>query len=64
MSGRRSRSPHGTRKIGGKFYLLAGRTGSKQWAESEAAEIRRRGNLVRIVKLSEWDFMIYAFPKD
>lgn len=52
----------GQRTIDGKVYQQGGRvTGlnAKAVAESEAAEKRARGKLVRLVKLSSVDYLIY-----
>lgn len=50
----------GIRIINGREYLLSGRAGSKESAESEATAIRRRGKLVRIIRLRESDYLIYS----
>lgn len=52
----------GQRTIGSRVYVLGGRcTGlnAKALAEAEAAAKRARGKLVRIIKLSNVDYMIY-----
>ena len=52
----------GQRTIAGKVYTLGGRaTGlnAKVVAESEAATKRARGKLIRLVKLSNVDYLIY-----
>lgn len=52
----------GQRTIDGKVYSLGGRaTGlnAKTIAQSEAAAKRKRGKLVRLVKLSNVDYLIY-----
>lgn len=52
----------GQRTIDGKVYQQGGRvTGlnAKAVAESEAAAKRARGKLVRLVKLSNVDYLIY-----
>lgn len=52
----------GQRTIGGRIYTLGGRaTGlnAKAVAESEARSKRANGRLVRIIKLSNTDYMIY-----
>lgn len=44
------------------MYVLGGRTvglNAKAVALSEAAAKRKRGKLVRIIKLSELDYLIY-----
>lgn len=51
----------GTRHINGKYYLLAGRVSSKESAMSEAHAIRKQGKLARIIKLHDFDYMIYEF---
>lgn len=52
----------GQRTINGRVYVLGGRaTGvnAKAVAKSEAESKRQRGKLVRLVKLSEFDYLIY-----
>ncbi len=52
----------GQRTIDGKVYRLGGRiTGidAKGGAAAEASAKRRAGKLVRIVKVSNFDYMIY-----
>lgn len=52
----------GQRTINGSVYILGGRTtglNAKAVAQSEAAEKRKRGKLVRIIKLSNVDYLIY-----
>lgn len=52
----------GQRTIDGKVYSLGGRaTGlnAKAVAQSEAAAKRKRGKFVRLVKLSNVDYLIY-----
>lgn len=54
----------GTRYINGKFFLLGGRvTGlnAKTTAESEANAKRARGKIVRLIKVSNHDYLIYEF---
>lgn len=50
----------GTRYIGGREYLLCGRVDSKEHAGSEAADLRKYWAHVRIIKLSDWDYMLYV----
>lgn len=45
--------------IDGKEFLLAGRTNSKESAKSEKAALLKSHAIVRIIKLNDWDFMIY-----
>lgn len=52
----------GTRYINGKYYLLAGRSASKENAQAHATYMRQQGWLVRIIRLCAWDYMIYRFP--
>ncbi len=52
----------GQRTINGRVYVLGGRTvglNAKAVALSEAAAKRKRGKLVRIIKISELDYLIY-----
>ncbi|WP_155293137.1 hypothetical protein [Comamonas testosteroni] len=52
----------GQRVIGGRVYSLGGRvTGlnAKELAQQEASAKRAAGKLVRIIKLSELDYLIY-----
>lgn len=52
----------GQRTINGKVYTLGGRVtclNAKAIAESEADCKRARGKLVRLIKLSNVDYMIY-----
>lgn len=52
----------GQRVIGGKVYNLGSRVtgwGAKAIAALEAEAKRARGKLVRVIKLSEFDFLIY-----
>ncbi len=52
----------GQRTIAGKVYTLGGRaTGlnAKEVAQAEAKTKRQRGKLVRLVKLSTVDYLIY-----
>lgn len=54
----------GQRVIEGRVYSLGGRAvglNAKRIAQSEAAAKRATGKLVRIIKLSELDFLIYEF---
>lgn len=50
----------GVRMIGGREYLLCGRVGSKEAATSAARSLRREWMRVRVVKLNDWDYMLYA----
>lgn len=51
----------GTRWIKGQEYLLNGRYADRQQALDIAAEMRGKWwHKVRVVKLSDWDFMIYV----
>lgn len=52
----------GQRTINGRVYLLGGRTtglNAKAVALSEASAKRQRGKLVRLIKISEFDYLIY-----
>lgn len=52
----------GQRVIGGRVYSLGGRvTGlnAKKLAQQEASAKRAAGKLMRIIKLSELDYLIY-----
>jgi hypothetical protein len=52
----------GQRVINGKVYSLGGRvTGfaAKTIAENDAAAKRKRGHLVRLIKLSDVDYLVY-----
>lgn len=52
----------GQRVIGGRVYKLGGRVtgfGAKAIAALEAEAKRARGKLVRIVKMSDVDYLIY-----
>jgi hypothetical protein len=50
----------GVRWIGGKEYMLAGRCDSKKRAKEQAAALRESWASVRIVKLWDYDFMLYV----
>lgn len=50
----------GIRFIDGQEYLLAGRCSSKQSAISEAIELRRFHSKVRIIKVWEFDYLVYV----
>lgn len=50
----------GTRYINGREYLLCGRYSSKVAAQSAAESSRERWYQVRIIKVNQWDFMIYV----
>ena len=50
----------GVRFIGGREYLLAGRTVSRERAEIYRVALQSTWNSVRIVKLSDWDFVLYV----
>lgn len=51
----------GTRFIGGKEFLLAGREVSKFDAQVARIDLLRSDwERVRIIKLSDWDYMLYA----
>lgn len=52
----------GQRTIAGRVYNLGGRcagVNAKRVAQSEANSKRRAGKLVRIVKVSEFDYLVY-----
>lgn len=61
---RRRSGTKGVRCINGKYFLLAGRTNTRQQADLEARILRKRGNLVRVIKLWECDYMIYEFSDE
>ena len=50
----------GIRWIGGRQYLLHGRASSKDRAKQSAQDLRNDGYIVRVVKLWEFDYMIYS----
>lgn len=50
----------GVRFIGGREYLLAGRTTSRERAEQERTALQNTWQSVQIVKLCDWDFMLYV----
>lgn len=50
----------GVRWIDGREYLLCGRADSKEGAQSQARALRASWFSVRIVKLWEFDFMLYV----
>lgn len=50
----------GIRMIDGKEYMLAGRTSDKERAQSEAQSLRRSWSSVRIIKIWEYDYMLYV----
>lgn len=50
----------GTRWINGQEYLLCGRVDSKERAVQQATALRTEWAKVRIIKLWEYDFMLYV----
>jgi hypothetical protein len=50
----------GNRIINGREFLLCGRASSKESAEQHKRSLRDGWTLVRIVKMSDWDFMLYV----
>ena len=52
--------PRGVRMIAGREFLLAGRTDSKERATADAKALRQEWERVRVIKLRDWDFMLYA----
>lgn len=50
----------GIRWIDGREFLLAGRKSRKEDAKQEAAALRASWAQVRIVKLNDWDYMLYV----
>jgi hypothetical protein len=50
----------GVRFIGGREFLLAGRAYNREDAQRGARGLRHSWRLVRIVKRSEWDYMLYV----
>jgi hypothetical protein len=50
----------GIRFIDGREYLLCGREFTKEKAKQEKAALLASWERVRIVKLSDWDFMLYV----
>lgn len=50
----------GVRWIDGREFLLAGRKSDKEGAERERDALRHSWERVRIVKLSDWDYMLYV----
>lgn len=67
------RSPDGTRKIRGRYYILAGR-GTKAHCQDAAAKLRARGEYVRILPWNPFhdkalialldDYAVFTFPKE
>ena len=50
----------GVRFIDGQEYLLCGRTSERDAAERQAKALKSSWSRVRIIKLNNWDFMIYV----
>jgi hypothetical protein len=50
----------GVRYIDGKVYLLCGRTADCDDAHRRAAQLKAEWNKVRIIKLNDWDYMLYV----
>jgi hypothetical protein len=50
----------GVRWIDGREFLLCGRESSREDAERAKKTLRDSWERVRIVKLNNWDFMLYV----
>lgn len=50
----------GARMINGQEYILAGRCSNKESAKKQAEAVRTRYQKVRIIKILDYDYMIYA----
>jgi hypothetical protein len=46
--------------IDGREYMLAGRVSDRGIAMDQRDELLKRWTLVRIIRLSDWDFMLYV----
>lgn len=50
----------GIRFINGQEYMLCGRTSERDAAQREAKSLRSSWSKVRVIKISNWDYMIYV----
>lgn len=63
MKGRRSGGTKGVRWFGGREFLLCGRKSDKEDAVSEKRALLHSWERVRIVKLNDWDYMLYVHAR-
>jgi len=59
----RRRGSKGVRWIDGREYLLCGRESNKEHAQWHATALREQWERVRIVKLNDWDYLLYVHAR-